>query len=391
MTRAQVLAGALAAWVLGATCALAQDAPGVTRDTIKIGMFGPLTGSAAVFGKAMFGAEALYRDINDRGGIHGRKIEVVREDSACDPAKGIAAVKKLIAQDQVFMIHGGLCSGVVLSVKPEIVKSGIPFMVLGAASYKISAPTEANVFHPVATTATVGRAMIDFAMSKPGTKKIAVVSHSDDWGKSNRDPAVEHLKAAYNLESVADLTMERGSTDATPQVLKLRASGAEFVLAMLYPAETVIFLRDAYKYGVKTPTLGTQGVSLEDTRSRVGNPAAVDNFYVFYPFAAPTDAPAMEKWRTLIVKYFPNERIENFSFLGMGGALAVVEALQKAGPQPTREKVIAALNSIRGLETGVLSAPITFTPQEHAGVEGGAMVTYVGDKLVVLKKWQPKK
>lgn len=363
---------------------------GVSASTIKIGMLGELTGSAALFGKSVYGAQAIYKRVNDEGGIHGRKIEIVTEDEACDPSKGIAAVRKLISQDKVFMIHGGVCSGVVLAVKPELIKSGVPFMDLGAASTLISRPLGANVFQPVATTDVVGRRMADFAMSRPDIKRVAIVSHSDEWGKSNHDPAVDELQRKFNLKPVVDLTMERGSSDATPQVLKIRASGAQVVLAMLYPAELAIFMRDAYKYGLRVPVLGSQGVSLEDTRQRAGNPHATDNLYVFYPLVAPLDDARMAPWINLVKQYGSGGTPDTFTFLGMGGAVAVVQALRDAGPDLTREKFIAALNRMTHLDTGVMSAPITFSATDHAGIKTGGMLTYRGDKETLVQTLQAK-
>lgn len=382
------MASALAAMALAAGVAHADETTGLTKDTIKIGIFGPMTGAAALFGKAVFGVESVYKSINDAGGIHGRKIVLVREDTACDPTRGLAAFKKLASQEQVFALDAGLCSNVVMAAKADIEKSGIPFMGLGAATPGIATPLAANMFQPVATTDEVGRSMIDFAMSRPGTQKIAIISHSDDWGKSNRDPAVAYLKAKYGLAPALDLTMERGSSDATPQILKLRGAGADFVLVLMYPAEVAIFMRDAYKYGVKVPVIAPQSISLEDTRSRVGSLAPVANMAVYYPYSHPTDTPEMRKWSDLIHKYYPNERIEAFSFLGMSGALAMVQALKDAGPDLTRSKLIAALDKIRDFESGISATPISFSPTDHAGVKGGAFLRYGADgKPVVVKRW----
>ncbi|WP_108658227.1 ABC transporter substrate-binding protein [Acuticoccus kandeliae] len=385
----RLMLGVAATALLIASSAFAQD-EGLTDSTILIGTFTPTTGPAANFGKVVSGVEAVYKAVNDEGGINGRKIEIIREDTACDPTRGVAAVKKLISQDRVFMLHGGTCSNVVMAAKPEIVRSGIPFVVAGAANSHIGTPTEANIFQPVATTATVARTMVDFAMSKPDASKIAIISHSDDWGKSNRDPAVEYLKSKYNLDPALDLFMERGSTDTTPQVLRLRQANPDVILAMLYPAEVAIFMRDMYKYGLRVPTLGTQAISIEDTKNRVGNPAAVENFYVFYPVAAPIDSPTMKPYYDMVAKYFPNERPETLSFLGMGGAYAVVEALKNAGPDLTREKFVAAMNAIHDLDTGVASAPIGFTPEDHVGIKGGAMVTYVDGEAMVVHELTPQ-
>lgn len=370
--------------------ALAQTTTGVTEDAIKIGVIGPMTGSAAIFGKSVFGVEALFKDVNSRGGIHGRKIEIVREDDGCDPSKGLAAFKKVAAQDEVFAVNGFSCSGVAVALRSEIEKTGIPVMILGAASGGVADPVLPSLFQPIPTTPVVGRTMIDFAMTKPGTQKIAFVSHSDDWGKSNRDPAIEHLKEKYGLAPVLNLSMERGSTDATPQILQIRDSGAEFVVLMMYPAEVAIFVRDAFKYGLDIPMLGPQSISLEDTRDRVGGTNVVQNLYVFYPYTAAFDSPELQKWAELINRYYPDERVENFSFLGMGGAIALIDALDRAGPELTREKLIEALDATRDFESGVLAAPITFAPDDHAGVKSGAMAAFSGDNVVVLKSWGEK-
>src|SRR5215475_15615814 len=89
--------------------ATAADRTGVTEDSIKIGMFGPITGPASVAAKSLYGAAAIYKDVNDHGGINGRKIELIIEDDGCDTTKGIAAVKKLISRNEVFLLHGAYC------------------------------------------------------------------------------------------------------------------------------------------------------------------------------------------------------------------------------------------------------------------------------------------
>lgn len=349
---------------------------GVTDTTITIGTFGAFTGPAAAYAKTWYGVEAYYNEVNAKGGINGRKLRLVREDDVCDPGKGMAAVKKLIAQDDVFLIHGGLCSNVAIAARPEIEKSGIPWMVLASASAPISTPFAANIFSPVPTTDTVAEYMVDFAMTKPGLKKIAVISHSDDWGQSNRKPALARLEGKYKQEPILDLTMEKGSTDATPQVLRLRQSGADAILALLYPTEIAIFLRDAQKLGLDVPVLATQGVSLELTRQRVPDPAATDNLYVFYPLAHPVDSPQMAQWVETVNRYFPGEKIETFTLFGIGGAVAVVEALKASGRDLTRARFMSELEKLRDFDTGILSAKLTFTPTKHKGVDQGAMIAY---------------
>jgi len=376
-----------AAFVLLPLAGHAADTPGVTKDSIRIGMFGPLTGPTAIGSLPLLGATAIYKNVNDNGGINGRKIDVVIEDDACDPNKTIAATKKLIAQDKVFMIHGGWCSGTVMAIKPELKNHpDLPFMVLGAASSAISTPFQTNIFHPVATTSTVAHAMVDFALSKPDAKRVAIISHSDEWGKSHIEPIVAALKAK-GLEPVETVYLERGSTDATSQLLRLRASKPDAVLAILYPPELTIYLRDANKYGIKAPTVTTQGVSLEDMVKRVGNPAATKNLYVFYPLSATLDDEGFKKWKDIYTAAHPKDPVETLSFMGMTGALAVVQALKNAGPDLTRETFMAELNKLTNFDPGIQSGPLTFTAQDHAGIKQGKMIYMKDGKPTIVSAY----
>ena len=387
----------LPAWLAmtaSAACIVAFATPsvaetGVTPNTIHIGMIGPLTGSNAFGSLPLLGAEAIYKSVNDAGGINGRKIDLSIEDDACDANRAIAATKKLISQDQVFMIHGGWCSPNVMAMKPELANNpGLPFMVLGAASAAISSPVQPNIFQPVATTETVAKAMVDFTFTKPGVQanaiRVAIISSSDDWGKSHLVPILAGLKAK-GIEPVAAVNMERGSSDSTSQVLKIRESKPDVVLAALYAPELTIYLRTAARYNVTAPTVTTQGVSIEDMVKRVGNPQATKQLYVFYPLAQTLDAPGFKKWIDLYKKYNPNQPVETLSFMGMTGALAVVEALKRVGPDLTRERFIAELNKLHDFDPGIQSGALTFTAQQHAGIRSGKMIYWPSDRPVIVE------
>jgi len=378
---------AAAAFAVLPLASQAADTTGITSDSIRIGMFGPLTGPTAVGSLPLLGATAIYRHVNEAGGIHGRKIEVLIEDDACDPNKTIAATKKLMAQDQVFMIHGGWCSGTVMAIKPELARQpDFPYMVLGAASTLISTPLQPNVFHPVATTATVAQSMVDFALSKPHARRIAIISHSDEWGKSHITPALAALKMR-GIEPVETVYLERGSTDATSQLLRLRAAKPDAVLAVLYPPELTLYLRDAHKFGIKAPTVTTQGVSLEDMVKRVGNPAATRELYVFYPLSKTLDDASFQSWKDIYIAAHPKEPVETLSFMGMTGALAIVEALKRAGPDLGRKKFMAALDNLRDFDPGIQSGPLSFSPQDHAGIKQGKMIYMKDGKPIILSAY----
>src|SRR5207237_8799813 len=129
---------------------------GVTSNSIKIGIMGPFTGNASIYSKGEIGLDAYYQSVNDQGGVNGRKIETVLEDYACDSAKGVAAVKKLIYQDKVFMLHGNSCSAVAMAIKPVVVEAGIPWEIAHAANGAISSPPTKNTFHGLPLGTTMG-------------------------------------------------------------------------------------------------------------------------------------------------------------------------------------------------------------------------------------------
>ena len=367
----------------------ADETTGLTDTTIKVGVMGPFTGNASSYSKTQIGLMAYFKHINDQGGINGRKFEIVQEDTACAPAKGIAAAKKLVHQDKVFYLHGNSCSGVAMAVKPTVAPTGIPWIIAHAVNPKITMPVneKKSIFHGVPAGPAYGSTMGKFVMSKPGVKRIAMVTHTNDWAKAYCDPAIEVIKASGG-KIIETLALERGQTDATAQVLKLKKAKPDFILGCLYEAETVIFLRDAKKYGVRIPVMGTAGTDLENTLERLGDPDAVKDYYVLHAFVDKVDGPKMKKWNDIILKYYPNETITGFSAVSMASGVAAVNALKAAGRDLTRSKFIAELDNIKGLKTGILACDITWSSTDRHGCKKSAVAGFIDGKPTVLSAWE---
>ena len=366
----------------------ADETTGLTDTAIKVGVMGPFSGNASSYSKTQIGLMAYFKHINDQGGINGRKFDIIQEDTACDPAKGIAAAKKLVHQDEVFYLHGNSCSGVAMAVKPTVSPTGIPWIIAHAVNPKITMPVneKKSIFHGVPAGPAYGSTMGKFIMSKPGVKRIAMVAHTNDWAKAYCDPAIEVIKASGG-EIIEELSLERGQTDATAQVLRLKKANPDFILGCLYEAETVIFLRDAKKYGVRIPVMGTAGTDLENTLERLGDPDAVKDYYVLHAFVDKVDGPKMKKWNDIILKYYPNETITGFSAISMASGVAAVKALKAAGRDLTRSKFIAELDNIKGLKTGILACDITWSSTDRHGCKKSAVAGFVEGKPTVLSAW----
>jgi branched-chain amino acid transport system substrate-binding protein len=371
----------------------ADNTQGISDTTIKIGNLGPFSGESAVFNPLNYGPEAYLRYINDKGGIHGRKFETVFADDACNEAKGIAAAKKLIYEDKVFMILAHPCSGVAMAIKPMVDKEGIPWVGL-AANPKLTNPVTPSMFHVSYTGIASGNAMATFALSKPGVTKVALVQHSNDWAHGYCDPATAYIKA-HGGDVVLNAALERGSTDATAQSLQVKTSGAQAVMGCLYQPELVILLRDMHKFGINVPVLGALGADFEQTVQQVGDAAAVNQiFFQPYQFKAPLGQGPLKEFHDIFVKYLTKEELPkageptNFYYFGVPAAIVTVEAFRRAGPQPTREKWIAAMESLKDFDTGVFADKENLSHDNHDGVHLMFAVGMSADgKETVYKSW----
>lgn len=387
MTRRLLLAFPVV--LAAAGMAQAQDTPGVTEDTIKIGIPAPFSGPNASFGAAGYGVAAYYEHVNKQGGIHGRQFEVILSDTGCNEAAGIAAARRLISQDEVFLINGGVCSGVGLAMRPVIEESGVPWVISTAANQSISEPVADNIFHAIQTSRDYGNAMGRFAMSKPGTERIGIIAHTNEWAKGYRDPLVEYLKQEHGIEPVTEVTMERGSNDSTAQTLTLREADLDFIMVILYEPELAVFLRDANLHGLDVPKVGSLGADFLNTQNRLGGKEPMEGFYMVHQYRGLLDNPELAEFRDAIAENLPEgQSLTDFSFYGPGSAVAVVHVLEQIGPDLTREKFIEGMESLDGFETGILAGSVTFSDDNHQGVSHVNVVGYdENGELAVFSTW----
>jgi branched-chain amino acid transport system substrate-binding protein len=350
--------------------------PGLTSDTIKIGAFGPRTGRVYMYGElAMNGAELVFRQVNEKGGIHGRKIVYVREDDECKNEGGVAAVKKLIHQHQVFMIHGGGCSNPAIAARDEVETNKVPMAVLDAVADQIAKDAK-YIFHPGLTSGLESVAQADLAKSMDA-KKVAIVWQNDAWGKGRYDALMDKLKKeGITPVAVEEMTVEQN--DATAVVLRIQKSGADAVIQELYPKPTAVFVRDANKFGYKPLYISqTAAADLADLQKQIGIPGALEKFYAISQVKVSLDDPDMEPWKQALQKHFPGDRLSIYTLFGIASAKVVVAALEKAGKDLTREKLVATMNTLCGVETGIYPGPVCFKSNDHHGLKQVAWI-YLG-------------
>lgn len=338
--------------------AMAQDTQGVTDDTIKIGTFGPITGANYAFGRlTMNGLETLFDDVNAAGGVNGRSLELVRVDDQCDPAGAIAAVRKLIFDDQVFAIVGGSCSNGVMAAKEDIEQSGIPFINFAAASNSISAPEIDNIFTSMLTSNLESALQAQY-LADLGIKRVAVVAQHDAWGSDRHKTLLPALEEK-GIEVAVDEELSMEANDATAQVLRVQGAGVEAVVLLSYPKPASIFLRDAARLGFTSNFIGTSVIPDPVAfDSQVAVPGATDNFITISPSRYALDSTEAAEWLEKLMAKFPDDEPHTYNLYGITAGQLTVAALEQAGEDLTQAGFIEALDAVAGLETTFAPGPL---------------------------------
>ena len=373
---------ALTTCLLSSTAVIAEE--GVTDDTIRIGGLGALTGPGYLYGKiVMDGAEAVYKEVNDAGGIAGRKIVYVRQDDRCEPTAAITAAKKLIFDDKVFMIHGGGCTNASIAAYPTIKEQNIPWVIFASVGDTLTSPPAPFIFSTALTASIESYAQVEFARQK-GAKKIAIVSQRDAWGRERYDQAM----AAFNkagIKPVADEEIAADTNETTPQVLRLSQAGADAVVVILYPKGAAAFLRDSYKVGFKAIMVGQTALGdVAVLAKQTGIPQALEQFFAISHVKFTPGDEDSKKWQELLSKFAPGEQLQLFQVLGIGSAKVVVEVLKRVGRDLTRDRFKSEMQKLTGFETGILPGPITCTEADHQCHKTPAWVSLVGDKVMTV-------
>ena len=359
--------------------------PGVTGTSIKIGMFGSLTGPAAAWGwPTINGAKMVCDAANAAGGIHGRKIEVVVEDDQCTAPLALSAAKKLMHRDNVFMLHAGSCSGAILPVREEVLDGKVPLMALVATvDQLVQTKPNGYIFRAFLPGSYDGTIIANFLATVPNVKKVVVVGHADEHASARYGTLKEGLQK-HGLELAGLETVETQLTDATAQVLKIKSMAPDAVVIVARPAPGAVFIKDAHRLGLNVPMVGATVVDLQDLIDRVGDTKPLENTYVVSFYKAPLTDPPMASWIDMLKKYYPNDKVQASAFYGTSGALAVVEALKRAGPDLTREKFVAAMREIKNLDGGPMACKLKFSAGDQEACKTGSVWGMRGGKITVM-------
>jgi len=218
--------------------------PASAADPIKIGLVTALSGQSARAGEALTrGLTIAIDEINAKGGILGRPVELVRRDDEANPAKGVLAARELVQREKVAVLIGGLDTPVALAIVPFANSAKVPFVDPWAAGTAIT-HNGANpnfVFRVSAMDDSVDKAIVQYAMKTHGTKKPGLILVNNPWGESNE----KGLLAALKEVGIAPAGVEKfegNDVDVVPQLSRLKQAGADalFLVGNVGPSAQVV-------------------------------------------------------------------------------------------------------------------------------------------------------
>ncbi len=250
MTRIKSLAAGAAIGLLIGGAAQAQD--------IKIGVNEPLTGPFAASGTYVTnGARIAADEINAKGGILGKKIELVIEDNKSNPTEAAAVAEKLVTRDKVPVMMGAWGSSLTLAVMPKLMEYQVPMLVETSSSGKITTSGNPYIFR-ISPPSSVEAAAFKPMLPKMTIKKVDFLVINNDWGRGAADDFGKMLKGE-NIQVGLVETMDQSAQDMSAQLAKIKASDADTLMVTTAVEQLTLVLKQAAALGLKKQIITTGG------------------------------------------------------------------------------------------------------------------------------------
>jgi branched-chain amino acid transport system substrate-binding protein len=275
------------------------------QDTIKVGLITALSGQSARAGEAITrGMVIAIDELNAKGGVLGRKFELVRRDDEATPAKGVIAARELLFKEKVTVLFGGLDTPVSLAIVPIINESKIPFMGPWAAGTPITknGAKDNYAFRVSAVDEIVDKAMLQYSQKTFGAKNCGMILVNNPWGESNE----KGLTAALNAKKMKPAGIEKfegNDVDVVPQLTRLKNAGADclFLVGNVGPSAQVVKSLD--RMGWKPPIVSHWGPAGGRFTELAGPSAPSVHFVQTYSFFGKLSPVGEKVMKALMAKY----------------------------------------------------------------------------------------
>jgi len=395
-----------------ATAPPMASAPGVTAREIRIGMSAAFKGTAGGLGTELYrGAQAYYDEVNVRGGLYGRTLTVVGLDDKYEPLPCVKNTIQLLEKDSVFFLSNYVGTPTLTRALPVIKRYADQQVVLvgnfTGAQPQREAPYVEHVFNVRASYRQEMAALVERFWAL-GARNFGVYSQADAYGRSGTD-GVSRALAQRGAKIVAETTYQRGARfedDVNPAANALRQAGVDVVLCTGAYQGCGAFVRTARDLGWGVPISNVSFVGSDAMlRLLVQHGKSTGHDYTralvnsqVVPSYDDVSLPGVVEYRALMDRFNPavpaslkedKYSPQHYSFISLEGyinAKVVVEALRRAGPNPTRLGFRQALESFKNFDLGI-GAPLSFGPERHQGLDNVYFTRVEGERWVPIADW----
>jgi ABC-type branched-subunit amino acid transport system substrate-binding protein len=370
-----------------------SSAPGVTASSITFGSHQPLTGPAAPgYSEIAPASQAFFDYVNAHGGVFGRKLHLTYKDDAYNPTNTVNVVHQLVLQDHVFGIFEGLGTPTHTKVVSYLNASKVPdlFVASGCACWD-DGTKQPYTFGWQPNYTIEGKILGQYIKQHFAGEKVAVLYQDDDFGQGGLAGIQAELPAS---QIVSKQAYQSGTTTLAPQVTAIKASKAKVLVQFTVPIYTAIAELTSFTLGYK-PQLVVSNVGIDPTtvagllksvsKGKASGTGLIEGAITdgYLPSTADTSNPWIQLFQKIHDQYDKQAPFDGNVEYGMANAYTLVQALQAAGKNLTRQAVIDAINQQGAKWTGPGLVPFRYSQTDHGGYSGTQIGHIKNGKIVL--------
>jgi branched-chain amino acid transport system substrate-binding protein len=369
-----------------AAVAAGSSTPGVTPSTITIGGTVPLSGPVAAFGSVARGSDAYFKYVNSRSGVHGRKIVYRYVDDGYDPARTVQLTQRLVEQDQVFALFDTVGTDNALAIRQYVDDRKVPDLLVGSGASKIAAEHAKYPWMMGYLPSFVGEGLADGRRVARTARraKVAVLYENSDFGKDMLAGLKRGLGGKAKI--VSQLAYETTDTDVASQIARMRATHADTLMLFATP----LFAIKAYVAAKRLawrPRIYVSSVAISPDIMKIASlsasPREVEGS-ISVAFVKDPTSPVWKSdktvklYRRILARFMPGAKpLDVYNYYGMAVAYTMVDALEHAGRNPTRESLLRAARHLNEVNPFLLPGiRIRTSPSDYYPMDKARFVRY---------------
>ncbi len=330
------------------------DGPGVSKDSVLVCAYQPMTGNESSYFRMGKGADAWFKYVNAHGGVNGRKIDYRMVDDKYEPARTSQIVKRFIERDNCFALVSPLGSAPTVAVIDYVTSQNMPIIGPGTGAEKVVTYPSKWVFPLYPSYVSEGRDLVRFANEVFHAKKIALLYQNDPSGKSHLE-GIKSVLGKYGVELVSPQGYETKEIDVSSQVLAMKNANPDAVICSCAPEHAAKFYTERKKLGWNVPVVNVFFGKSPKVAELAGKDAVEGVYFstIFRDFNS--SAPQIQQAAQILKTYYPEEQPDAIHLWGFTGAQVFTEALKRMQGEPiTRDNLVASLESIKGWKDSVV-------------------------------------